>query len=138
MSEEEKNLVERDYEGEERAKMMAEINKRLEEMETRMNTKLKGMNTRITEMNTKIEGINSELQGLRARLYDEFHKGWRYPLYRKESEEQCELNKEKFDLERGAIKIPYNEKYYRLAQIESRLKEIKEIQDNVWQTKYYF
>ena len=52
MREDGKNLVERDYEGEIRVKMMEEINKRLDEMESRMNEKIKKMDAQLESIKT--------------------------------------------------------------------------------------
>ena len=134
MSEEEKNLVERDYEGEERVKMMAEINKRLDEMETKMNTKIEGMNSRIEE-------INSELQGLRARLYDQFHDCWRNNLYKSlYPNEMNELNRlapEKYKFERE-IKAGNYEHWDRFSKIEPRVKELEENMNKIFRLHRYF
>ena len=73
MSDNEENLVERDYEGEERAKMMTEINKRFDEMELFLISK-------IEVVNSKIVAVDSELKSLRANLYDKFNPGWRGQL----------------------------------------------------------
>ena len=86
MNEEEKNLVERDYEGEIRAKIMTEINKRFNEMETRMISKIEAVDS-------KIAIVDSELKSLRANLYDKFNPGW-YDVALKREEEQIKYEQE--------------------------------------------
>ena len=133
MSEEEKNLVERDYEGEERTKMMVEINKRFDEMEAKMNSKLEGMNSRIEE-------INSELQGLRERLFNRFSEGWRDKAteYQRRELESLKSNKRNLEYYSG-INYKFREEHQdEIAKMEAKIKALEEEINKVYRTKFYF
>ena len=119
MSEEEKNLVERDYEGEIRAKIMTEINKRFNEMETRIIS--------------KIAAVDSELKSLRANLYDKYNPGWRGQLIdqNKNTIKDIQRLKERDQSQITTYQTPLDTNYRNLTlnQIDHYKDEIAKLQN---------
>ena len=126
MSKEEKNLVERDYEGEIRAKIMMEINKRFDEMEARIISK-------IGAVNSKIVTVDSELKSLRANLYDKFNPGWRGQLIdlNKNSIKDIQIWKERDQSQITTYQTPLDTNYRNLTlnQIDHYKDEIAKLQN---------
>ena len=119
MSEEEKNLVERDYEGEIRAKIMMEINKRFNEMETRIIS--------------KIAAVDSELKYLRAKLYNEHNPGWREYLINQKKEylKNAQKDQERDQSQITSYQNPLDTNYRNLTlnQIDHYKDEIAKLQN---------
>ena len=126
MNEEEKNLVERDYEGEIRAKIIMEINKRFNEMEARIISKIEAVNS-------KIEGVDSELKSLRAKLYDEHNPGWRGRLMDEKKEHLKNVQKWREENQRRITEyqthLNINYRDLTLNQIDHYKDEISKLQD---------